>query len=134
MSQISKRKLDPKIERDLLDAFSYIIKDIKSKEDADKFLTSVLTETERLMLSKRIASAFLLKHDMEEQKIGLLLKLTNSTVSRFKLWIKTHNSGFDLIFKKLEKRSMEDYTKKILYKLLNYVIKSSFGRTPTIRL
>ncbi len=130
MPQISKRKLKPEVKKDLFDSLSYTIKELKTKEEVDKFLSSALTDTERLMVSKRVVTAYLLKNKVEEKKIEDTLKLTPSTVTRLKMWINIRNKGFDLVFKKLDKRSIENSAKKIFLKILNYSIKAAFGRTP----
>lgn len=130
MPQISKRKLEPQIKKDLFDSLSYTIKELKSKSDVDKFLSSALTDTERLMVAKRVVTAFLLRNNIEEKKVGDTLKLTPATITRLKMWINLKREGFDLVFDKLDKRSKENIAKQILYKILNYSIKAALGRTP----
>ena len=130
MPQVSKRKLIPQVKKDLLDSLSYTIKELKTKNDVDRFLSSALTDTERLMVSKRVLTAFLIRNNIEEKKIGDTLKLTSATITRLKMWISLRRDGFDLVFNKLEKRSRENIAKQIFYKVLNYSIKAAFGRIP----
>ena len=130
MTQVSKRKLDSKIEKELLDSLSYIIKELKTKEDVDKFISSALTKTERLMIAKRVLTAFLLQNNIEDKKISTTLKLTAATITRLKMWINLNRAGFDLVFKKLAKKDKEDIAKQILYKILNYSLNAAFGRVP----
>jgi uncharacterized protein YerC len=130
MPHVSKRLIDSKIKKDTLDSFTFLVKDLNNVSDTDKFLSSVLSETERLMIAKRITAAFLLRHNIESLKIQNLLKLTPATVFRLKLWIQTHQEGFDVIFNKLEKQRRNGLTKDILYKILDYAIKAGSGRVP----
>lgn len=130
MPQVSKRKIEPRIEKDLLDSLSYSIKELKTKSEVDKFLQSALTKTERLMIAKRVLTAYLLDNGVEETKISHSLKLTNATITRFKMWIKLHEEGFDLVFRKLRKKSAEDIGKQVLLKLLKYASNAAFGKTP----
>ncbi len=130
MPQVSKRKIEPRIEKNLLDSLSYSIKELKTKIEVDKFLQSTLTKTERLMIAKRVLTAYLLDNGVEETKISHSLKLTNATITRFKMWIKLHKEGFDLVFRKLRKKSAEDMGKQILNKLLRYASSAAFGKTP----
>ena len=132
MPQISKRKLKLEVKQDLLDSLSYTIKELKTKSEVDSFLSSALTDTERLMVAKRVLTAFLLKNDVEEKKIGDTLKLTSATVTRLKMWINIRREGFDLIFNKLNKFSRENIAKQIFYKILNYSMKAAFGQSPKI--
>lgn len=130
MPQVSKRILKPEVKKDLFDSLSFIIKELKNKGEVDDFLSSALTDTERLMVSKRVVTAYLLRNKVEEKKIEDTLKLTPSTISRLKMWIDIRNRGFDLVFKKLDKRSVENAAKHSLLKILNYTIKAAFGRAP----
>ena len=130
MTQVSKRKLDSKIEKELLDSLSYIIKELKTKDEVDKFLSSSLTKTERLMIARRVLTAFLLENNIEDKRISTTLKLTPATITRLKMWINLNKDGFNLVFKKLDKKDKEDMVKQILYRFLNYAIKAAFGRIP----
>ncbi len=130
MSQISKRKIDKKIETDLLDALPYIFKELKTKAEMDEFLSSILTKTERLMISKRLLTAYLLHNNVEAGQISDVLKLTNASVTRLKMWISLHKEGFDLVFTKLNKRTAENAAKQLLQRFIKYIIPVAFGRTP----
>lgn len=128
MSQVSKLRIEPEIEQKILSSLSYTIKELKTKNEVDKFLYSVLTKTERLMIAKRVLTAYLLENGVEDTKISRSLKLTNATITRLKMWISLHKEGFELIFKKLQKKGVEDIGKQILLKLLKYVSSAAFGR------
>ena len=82
MPHVSKRKIEPKIQKHTLDSFTLLLKDLDNVPDTEKFLTSILSETERLMIAKRIVAAFLLRHNIESEKIQDILKLTPATISR----------------------------------------------------
>lgn len=128
MPQVSKRKIDPKIESQLLDSLSYTIKELKTKKEVDQFLSSALTKTERIMVAKRVLTAYLLDNGVEESKVADTLKLTNSTITRFKMWIELNKDGFEMVFKKLQRKSAEDLGKQILMNLLKYASSAAFGR------
>lgn len=130
MTQVSKRKLDYKIENELLDSLSYAVKELKTKSEVDKFLSSALTKTERIMIAKRILTAFLLKNNVEDKKISDTLKLTPASITRMKMWSSLNNEGFDVIFNKLSKKGKEDVAKNILYKFINYSLNAASGRVP----
>lgn len=130
MTHISRKKLDPEVNKYVLESLTFILKETNTKEEVEKFLSSAISETERLMIAKRVAAAFLLRHNIESEKISETLKLTPATVARLKLWVQTHQEGFDLVFNKLEKQRRKQMAKAILYKLLNYAINAAFGRSP----
>jgi hypothetical protein len=62
MPHLSKRKIDPKIEEQIKNSFTLLIKDLDSVADTEMFLSSIFSETEKIMVAKRITAAFLLKH------------------------------------------------------------------------
>ena len=130
MPQLSKRRLDPQVKKDILDSLSYVLKELKTKKEVDTFLSSILTDTERLMVSKRVLTAYLLRNGVEDKKIGSTLKLTAATITRLKMWIGLREGGFNLVFNKLEKKSIENAAKQIFIKILNYAIRAAFGRVP----
>lgn len=84
-----------------------------------------------MMIAKRVLTAYLLENGIEETQIAQTLKLTNSTITRFKMWIKLHKIGFDLVFKKLQKKGVEDIGKQVLLIILKYASSAAFGRIPT---
>lgn len=130
MPHVSKRRIEPKVEKHILDSFTFILKDLNSISDTEKFLSSVLSGTEKLMIAKRIVAAFLLRHNLESEKIQDILKLTPATVSRLKLWIQTHQEGFDMIFGKLEKQRRSEIAKQLLFEILDYAIRAGSGQVP----
>ncbi len=130
MTHVSKRRLEPKVNKYVVDSLTYILKDINSQNEMEKFLVSAISETERLMIAKRVVAAFLLRHNIESEKISEMLKLTPATIARLKLWVQTHKEGFNIIFSKLEKQRRKEIAKEILYKLLKYAIESASGRVP----
>jgi uncharacterized protein YerC len=130
MPQLSKRKLNPIVEKNILDSLSYLLKELKTKDDADIFLNSLLTDTELKMLSKRLAAAYLLKEGVSEQKISDTLKLTNTTISRLKMWVTLRDDGFKIIFNKLNNEKNLKIAKEIFIEITKYAIKASAGKAP----
>ncbi len=122
--------MEPAVKKDILDSLTNVIKDLNEVDDVEKFLQSVLSDTERMMIAKRITAAFLLRHNIESNKIEKILKLTPATVFRLRLWVQTHQEGFDIIFDKLERERRNKTAKEVLYKLLDYAIKAGSGRVP----
>lgn len=130
MTHVSKRKIEPEIKKQILDSLTLLIKNLNNVPDTEKFLSSILSETERIMIAKRVVGAFLLRHNIESEKIQDILKLTPATVARLKLWIQTHQEGFDMIFNKLERQRQGEIAKEILFKILDYAIVAGSGRVP----
>jgi len=127
---LSKRILEPKIKTDIQKSLVNVIKGLNDPNDIEKFLSSVLSDTEKMMIAKRVTAAFLLRHNVESAKIQEMLKLTPGTVFRLKLWIQTHVEGFNIVFDKLEREKRFEFAKEAFYKLLAYAIRTGSGRVP----
>lgn len=59
MPQVSRKRLPPEILKSLSDSLVFAFKDIIKGKEMEAFLGSLLTPTEKLMLAKRIAVAYL---------------------------------------------------------------------------
>jgi len=64
MPHVSKYRLKPYEEQKLKSTFKMILAGISNKKDMDHFLKFLLSPTEQLMFSKRIAIAVLLEEGL----------------------------------------------------------------------
>jgi uncharacterized protein YerC len=67
--QISKIKINPKLQIKIEEMFAQVIADIKTKEQALIFIKDFLTETERVALSKRLALTLYLDRKKSYEEI-----------------------------------------------------------------
>lgn len=103
MPHLSKRKLDKKTEKLLNDSLFDLFSNL-SKSEAQKLLSTLLTNTERLMVSKRVGASLLIGENISESKIADVLKLSTETVYKFTLIIKAGDkTTWDFVLHKLEK-------------------------------
>ncbi|MFZ5366285.1 MAG: Trp family transcriptional regulator [Patescibacteria group bacterium] len=128
MPHVSRKKLPDKILRQILETFLYVLTDIKEKERMAKFLDSFLSSTEKLMLAKRLAIAFLLSEGVEESKIAETLNVTRPTVSRMRLYLETRGLGFKPAFEKIRKFKMLAVLKDFAIKATAKAIRWAGGR------
>lgn len=128
MPHVSKRKLDPKIERELNALLEYVLGHLKP-EEAKRLLSSLLSDTERLMLAKRIATVFLLEENLPESQIAETLKLTPDTISKISLMLETSKGqGFKVAVSKMKNLERIRLFKKILLDFARYAIRAAGGR------
>lgn len=103
MAQISKRPLTKDIEMRVLytlwDALAYL----KNEADTKKFLEDLLTPTEKVMLSKRLAIAVLLTKNYDYKSIKQILKVSSGTINNIAKWMKISGSGFKMTINHLLK-------------------------------
>ena len=83
MPHVSRRRVKKKVYKKLEDGLRDIFSKFSSRSDVSRLLGDLLTPTERLMISKRIAIILLLKKGYSFQAIQKTLKVTPFTVLRF---------------------------------------------------
>ena len=98
MVYISKKKIDPKVESVLSDQLLSFIAAAQTKHEAATLATELLTETERIMLAKRLAIVVMLERGYSFRgEIERSLKVTPQTVAR--LWRRRKLDEFKKICK-----------------------------------
>jgi len=127
MPHISKRKLDKTKEKELIRSFDLVLVKISNEKEMQDFLGSLLTTTERIMLAKRLAIAILLKEGIPQDRISLVLNVTQATVSRMQLFLEARGQGYNIAFKKLISEKVLAEFKKYLLKIANYSIRAVSG-------
>jgi len=82
MSQLSKRRLKKEVSKQLFELTFSLLGKRKGKDDFQQVIFALLSPTERLVLSKRIAVLFLLTKDTDCRIIRDVLKVSTSTISK----------------------------------------------------
>lgn len=81
MTHVSKRKIEYKIERQIVDAFMNVIFSTNLARGKAR-VHSILTPTERIMLAKRLAIISMLDRDQSYYQIEQTLNVSGSTIKR----------------------------------------------------
>ena len=118
MIRISRFKLDNRAYQKLFDLTFEVIGQKHNKEDFNKILFDLLSPSERIMFAKRIAIIYLLMKDIDYQIICSVLKVSNGTVSKFRL-IKEKSIG---IIPAIEKILKDEKISLFFLELLNILI------------
>lgn len=82
MAQVSKYPVSKDVYERIFDLFIKAISDLGSRKDTSGFIQELLTPTEQVMITKRLAIAFLLAKKYEYREISKILRVSTSTVSR----------------------------------------------------
>lgn len=98
--QVSTKTLTPDAEEHVLDQFYSLLADLKSPQDIQSFLASLMTPTERLVFAKRLQIAWLLKQGMSYDEISQKLNVSSATISS--VANQKHTHGMTLAYKKLQ--------------------------------
>lgn len=94
MTQISRRYLHKQVEERIIDLFWTSFSTLSTKQKAAIFLEALLSPTEKLMLSKRLAIAFMLLKGYDYPSINERLKVSDSTIWNIKLNLNHKGKGY----------------------------------------
>jgi|SRR3989344_9643186 len=114
MPQVSKYPLSKNIENRLYKIFWETIASLKNAEKAEEFFSDLLTPTEKIMLSKRLAIAMMLIKGYDYSSIISILKVSPTTIASVSLWLKYSGKGYRQTVKDLiKKEKLEDILEKV---------------------
>lgn len=134
MPHVSSRRLSKQTEEKLIQNLNSVFTHIGKDDDMLAFAGSLLSDTEKLMLAKRLAIVILLEEGLPESHIADMLHVTRITVEKMRFLYGTEKQhGFRIALKKLEEQKKLETFKKFLVSLARYSIRASSGRVnPTI--
>ena len=101
--KVRPRKLDNKDRMRYLDMLYTAIATLKSRDEVKIFLRDLLTESERIMIGRRILIAQRLLEDKSYTEIKQELGVGGDTIMRVHRWLEDENYGYEETIKKLEK-------------------------------
>ena len=84
MVNVSKRKLRPKLQKEIIEQLVHYVSQVRGTKDTREFLTEFLTTSERIQLGKRLTAVMMLISGYSFTQIEDALKISPATVS--KLW------------------------------------------------
>ncbi|OGN02390.1 MAG: hypothetical protein A2655_01510 [Candidatus Yanofskybacteria bacterium RIFCSPHIGHO2_01_FULL_43_42] len=101
--KIRPRKIESKERMKYLDALYTAIESLKSREEVKSFLRDLLTESERIMIGRRIIIAQRLLQDQSYDQIMKEMRVGPDTIMRVHRWLEDDNGGYEKVIKNLEK-------------------------------
>lgn len=104
MTQISRNPLDKETNQEIQATMWWLLARLNNDSDIKKFLNCLLTKTEKIMLAKRLAIAFLVNRNYNYRDISDALKVSTATVCKIKESIEKTEGEYEIFIKKLEKR------------------------------
>lgn len=128
MPLVSKNKLPKRTETELLKNLNLVLTKIQSSDDMIVFLEALLTDTEKLMLAKRIAVIVLLEEGLPDSQIASILHLTRMTVLKMRYFYEARGRGLKIAVKKLDEQNQLESFKKFLISLIRYSARAAGGR------
>ena len=105
MSRQSKHPVSPVIEQRVYKIFINSIQDARTSEEVVSFLNDLLSSPERVMLAKRVATAFLLIEDKYTyNEIGRALKVSRGTIAKIHAVLALQGKGYRKILGSMAKK------------------------------
>lgn len=101
MTQISKRYLDKKVEDRILDLFWTSLASLSTKEKVAIFIDDLLSATEKIMLSKRLAIAFMILKGYDYPSINNRLKVSDQTIWNVKTNLSHRGKGYKAVIEQI---------------------------------
>lgn len=118
MAQVSKRRLPELLEKRIYEILWRTISDVTTPEQAEKLLADLLTQTERIMLAKRMAIAVMLEAGSSYLKIRDTLHVSTATIMVVKNRFHEKGDGYKAAVAKLSQdKKIRDLFSKIGEKL-----------------
>ncbi len=128
MPHVSKRKLKERAEKELTKSLQTVLTKINNYQEIGSFLDSLLSDTERLMLAKRLAIVVLLEEKIPESTIANVLSVTRETVARQRYRLELKGVGYKIALKKLAEEKMLQSFKNLLLSFARYYARTAGGR------
>ncbi len=129
MPHVSRNKLPKDIEEQLLNNFDLVLSSISNKDRMIKFLSFLLTETERVMLAKRLAVVILVSEGKADSEISNSLHITRMTIGKIRYFYEARAKvGFDVALAELKSERLKTEVKKFIGSLTRYAVRAAGGR------
>ena len=108
MPKVSRIPLSQELRDEILHNLCLSLADLRTEKDMEKLLMNLLTPTEKIMLSKRLATAVLLERGHKYDEICSILKLSPGTVNAVNRELKKFGEGYKLAVGLIEKNIQKD--------------------------
>lgn len=134
MPQVSKYRLPKKTEKELIKSLNLVLSTISQHEEMLSFLTAFLTDTEKLMLAKRLAVIVLIADGIPDSQIANKLHVTRITVAKMRYFYESRGKeGYNIALNKIAHDKRLKAFKQFLLSLARYSIRAAGGYVkPTI--
>ncbi len=129
MAQVSKYPISKVVADRIFEVFIKTLIGIKEKKEADDFIYDLFSPTEKIMLSKRIAIAFLLLKGYQYREISKILRVSLTTIGAVSLSIKHGRGSYERVLTKITRdEDLEEFFSKVVEKLLSTPASLERGR------
>ena len=120
MTQVSRYPISKKVADRIFEVFLKTLVEIRSNQEADEFISDLLTPTEKIMLAKRLAIAFLLQKGYDYRTIQKLIRVSAPTITSVNTARKYGSEGYKkLVEKIIKEEKLASFFEEAVEKLLS---------------
>lgn len=130
VTPLSKWKLDKTDENQVRQVLVGELAKISDKEEMKTLISMLLTDTEQLMIAKRIFAFVLIGQGLTDMEIARKLHFTRATVERLRGTYGHMEETDRPVAELVKKFESSEVLKELLKKFLLYASKAAFGRIP----
>ena len=128
MAQVSKYPISKDVYDRCWEIFAKTLVNIKNPDEAQEIINDLLTPTERIMLTKRMAIAMLLSQGYEYREVMKILKVSFPTISAVSNSLKFGGNGYKKAINNILKdEKMKEFFNQIAQNLVAIPAKSGAG-------
>lgn len=113
MPPVSKYPVSNEVIERIFEVFLKTITGLKTKNRAAEFLGEFLTPTERIMLAKRLAIAFLIAKGYEYREISKILRVSTNTVGKVNFAYKYGDAYKKVVDRVLQDEKVEEFLENV---------------------
>jgi len=130
MTPVSRYKLEPENEAKVLEVFLSELSRITNNTELRSLVSLLLSESEKIMLAKRMAAYVMIEQNIPDSHISKSLHLTRITVTKLRLnyWLQKEKK--DPVVKIIQNPRLSEILKPLFAKFLKYAIPASIGIIP----
>lgn len=116
--KVRSRNLSKEDKIKFLDALYTATSTLKTRDDMKRFLRDLLTESERIMIGRRIVIAHKLLNNEPYDQIVETMKAGKDTIAKIDRWLQDETRGYEKAIKEFEKilESRKKYAHRDNYK------------------
>ncbi|MBU1015333.1 helix-turn-helix domain-containing protein [Patescibacteria group bacterium] len=103
MSRVQPKTIPAQERKELLDELWSLVVCLETRDEIENFFRDLLSETESVMLARRVRIARLLLEGKSYEDICELMNASEGTIASVHRWLQGRNEGYATILPRLEK-------------------------------
>lgn len=107
MAQVSRRLISPVVQKKIQALFLDCVTRCQNQDIAASFIDALLTDTEKIMIAKRVAIALMILKGRTTEEIQDILKVSGQTVWTVRGWLAAKGSGYHALLKDVIERDRD---------------------------